>query len=153
MFSFMLILSFMLIFIKHPISMGLILLIQTLMISLISGKLMLNFWLSYMIMLVMIGGMLIIFIYMTSIASNEKFTINLNFFLLLPLVLLNIKFENSSNLNLLFLKNQKIEFSMNKYFMFPNNLILIFIMIYLFITMLASTKICKFNKGPLRQMF
>ncbi len=43
--------------------------------------------------------------------------------------------------------------SLIKYFNFPNNLIIIIIIIYLFITLIAVVKITKFLYGPLRQKF
>nr|AIY62111.1 NADH dehydrogenase subunit 6 [Microcerotermes biroi] len=59
---------------KHPLAMGLMLLIQTTMVCLISGTMYKSFWFSYILFMIMIGGMLVLFMYMTSLASNEMFT-------------------------------------------------------------------------------
>nr|WNL54469.1 NADH dehydrogenase subunit 6 [Amitermes sp. 'megaceps'] len=59
---------------KHPMAMGLMLLIQTTMVCLISGTMYSSFWFSYILFMIMIGGMLVLFMYMTSLASNEMFS-------------------------------------------------------------------------------
>nr|YP_009351596.1 NADH dehydrogenase subunit 6 [Microcerotermes progrediens]AQP30046.1 NADH dehydrogenase subunit 6 [Microcerotermes progrediens] len=59
---------------KHPLAMGLMLLIQTTMVCLISGTMYSSFWFSYILFMIMIGGMLVLFMYMTSLASNEMFS-------------------------------------------------------------------------------
>nr|YP_009350790.1 NADH dehydrogenase subunit 6 [Proboscitermes tubuliferus]AQP27794.1 NADH dehydrogenase subunit 6 [Proboscitermes tubuliferus] len=59
---------------KHPLAMGLMLLIQTTLVCLISGTMYSSFWFSYILFMIMIGGMLVLFMYMTSLASNEMFS-------------------------------------------------------------------------------
>nr|AXS66568.1 NADH dehydrogenase subunit 6 [Tenebrionoidea sp. 9 KM-2017] len=143
----------------HPLSMGLILLIQTLTISLITGNLSLNFWFSYIIFLVLIGGMLVLFIYMTSVASNEKFEWNLKIIpmMMSSLVLMltvNLYYTNIKSINMMtknFKINEQINISMIKYINFPSSMILIFMIIYLLITLIAVVKITDISNGPLRQ--
>nr|AXS64873.1 NADH dehydrogenase subunit 6 [Coleoptera sp. 2 KM-2017] len=149
---------------NHPLTLGLILLIQTLLTSLITGMLNTNFWYSYILFLIMVGGMLILFIYMTSVASNEMFNFKLLNFSLLTLVFLIgmmillltdnffeqiinfklIEFYNSFNFNLS---------SMNKYFSYPNITLMFMIIVYLLITLIAVVKITNLKYGPLRQKF
>nr|AQP29792.1 NADH dehydrogenase subunit 6 [Aciculitermes sp. T3.10f] len=59
---------------KHPMAMGLMLLAQTILVCLISGTMYSSFWFSYILFMIMIGGMLVLFMYMTSLASNEMFS-------------------------------------------------------------------------------
>nr|AQP28076.1 NADH dehydrogenase subunit 6 [Macrotermes sp. B TB-2017] len=59
---------------KHPMAMGLMLLIQTTMVCLMSGMMYKSFWFSYILFMIMVGGMLVLFMYMTSLASNEMFS-------------------------------------------------------------------------------
>nr|AXS64976.1 NADH dehydrogenase subunit 6 [Cucujoidea sp. 35 KM-2017] len=142
--------SIIILFINHPVSMGMLLLIQTIMTSLMIGMLSPNFWFSYILLLIMIGGMLIIFMYMTSIASNEKFKGNYLLMIITPLILLNVKMPINFSCKD-YIMNKEI--LMMKFFNYPNSMIMILMIIYLLITMIASIKICKINKGPLRQMF
>nr|YP_009663646.1 NADH dehydrogenase subunit 6 [Diorhabda carinata]QCW06691.1 NADH dehydrogenase subunit 6 [Diorhabda carinata] len=163
-FPMLFMLSLMFIFMSHPLTCGLMLLLQTLMIALISSLMSLNYWYSYILFLIMIGGMLILFIYMTSIASNEKFKFNFKLLLItmLTMILLFIlMFLDHYYMNIMvqtietksFYLNKNLNLSMMKYFNFPNYLIMIMMIIYLFITLIATVKITNFLYGPLRQMF
>nr|QNT26879.1 NADH dehydrogenase subunit 6 [Trigonopterus puspoi] len=146
----------------HPLSLGGILLIQTTLIALASGLLYPSFWFSYILFLVMIGGMLVMFIYMTSIASNEKFItpkylLNLFYFSLSILFLLTIPSmsplalspnpETKTNQLMSIVSNM----NMSKYFNFPSISILIFLITYLLVTLIAIVKITEKSKGTLRQ--
>nr|WRO44764.1 NADH dehydrogenase subunit 6 [Themus sp. 'bimaculicollis'] len=149
------------IFLKHPISMGLNLLIQTILIALITGFMSINFWMSYLIFLVMIGGMLILFMYMTSIASNEKFIFSkslLIIMLMFSLIFMFMLFFKNNNPypiknidSIEFLKLSMYEMSPNKYFMNNSKFILAILIIYLFITLIAIVSISNNTFGPLRQ--
>nr|YP_009935567.1 NADH dehydrogenase subunit 6 [Omosita colon]QNS37172.1 NADH dehydrogenase subunit 6 [Omosita colon]QVG61296.1 NADH dehydrogenase subunit 6 [Omosita colon] len=156
--------SFIFLFLNHPLSFGFILLMQTIAISLISGFMNYNYWFSYILFLVMIGGMLILFIYMTSIASNEKFKFSFKLFIsLISMILIMIiimmidqYFFNNLNINndmYNFNMNINNTFSLNKFMNYPNYSMLFMIFIYLYITLIAVTKISNINKGPLRQKF
>nr|YP_010309805.1 NADH dehydrogenase subunit 6 [Mylabris quadripunctata]UMR54922.1 NADH dehydrogenase subunit 6 [Mylabris quadripunctata] len=151
--------SILFVFLNHPLSLGLVILIQTTLISLISGKFCLNFWFSYILFLIMIGGMLILFIYMTSIASNEKFSINFGatiLFLMLTLIsIISLSIETpfidqSIKNEMLNSKSINLSFSMIKFTSFPLSLLLMFMIIYLFITLIAIVKIIDNKQGPLR---
>nr|ALO76616.1 NADH deshydrogenase subunit 6 [Hexagonia terminalis] len=155
-------------FMNHPLSMGLILLIQTLLISLISGFYSLSYWFSYILFLVMIGGMLVLFMYMTSLASNEMMNFSIKIFTLLMFIIMifmslyiiidymmiNPLFKNSNILNLLnnLMKNENI-ISLNMIYNKPNNIITLMLVNYLFLTLIAVVKITDINYGPLRQKF
>nr|APX40301.1 NADH dehydrogenase subunit 6 [Sphaeroderma rubidum] len=154
--------SFMFIFMNHPLSCGLILLTQTILIALASGLMNYHFWYSYILFLIMVGGMLILFIYMTSIASNEKFKFNnklLMMTMMMFIIMLSLFFIDNTYLNLfnkmenLTMNNTINALSMIKYFNFPNYLISISMIIYLFLTLIAVVKITKFSYGSLRQKF
>nr|AQP26584.1 NADH dehydrogenase subunit 6 [Odontotermes sp. A TB-2017] len=59
---------------KHPMAMGMMLLAQTMLVCLMSGTMYKSFWFSYILFMIMVGGMLVLFMYMTSLASNEMFS-------------------------------------------------------------------------------
>nr|YP_009229175.1 NADH dehydrogenase subunit 6 [Anoplophora chinensis]ALS54027.1 NADH dehydrogenase subunit 6 [Anoplophora chinensis]UNB14378.1 NADH dehydrogenase subunit 6 [Anoplophora chinensis] len=159
MSSIMMGISFM--FMNHPLSFGLILLIQTILIAMMTGLMSYNFWFSYIIILVMIGGMLILFIYMTSIASNEKFKFSYKLFILISLLcfitislfIIDLFFFNLNVINNLYNQNttQLSKLSMNKFLMWPMNMIFYMMIIYLLITLIMVVKITNIKLGPLRQ--
>ena len=65
--------------ISHPLSMGLNLLISTVVIAGIIGLCFTNFWMSYTLLLILSGGLLVIFIYVALLASNELFSSNVSY--------------------------------------------------------------------------
>lgn len=130
--------------------MGSILLINTIIIALITGSIILNFWYSYILFLVIIGGILILFLYITNVASNEKFKFSKKIIILIiPIIIFffnfNIFFKKNLNFN--------IKSSLMQYFSYPNNLLLVIIIIYLLITLIAVVKIINIKRGPLRQKY
>nr|AND96497.1 NADH deshydrogenase subunit 6 [Onthophagus nr. babirussa] len=150
-------LSMMIMWIKHPLTMGMILLIQTINLSLFMGYLNLNYWYSYILFLIMIGGMLVLFIYMTSVASNEKFSPSIKLFMFLMFMLfiyLSLimidPFYMSINNNYMEIKHN---LSLNKYFNFPNLTIMFMLIMYLLVSLLIIVKITSFKKGSLRSNF
>nr|YP_010691274.1 NADH dehydrogenase subunit 6 [Drosophila equinoxialis]WBU93833.1 NADH dehydrogenase subunit 6 [Drosophila equinoxialis] len=170
LFLYSLILTTSIIFINmiHPLAMGLTLLIQTVLICLITGLMTKSFWYSYILFLIFLGGMLVLFIYVTSLASNEMFNLSIkltlfSFFLMfiftvisffidktsISFFFLNNEMESIFNLNSYFLENS---LSLNKLYNFPTNFITILLMNYLLITLIVVVKITKLFKGPLRMM-
>nr|YP_009709674.1 NADH dehydrogenase subunit 6 [Dorcus ursulus]QEX51693.1 NADH dehydrogenase subunit 6 [Dorcus ursulus] len=145
--------------VNHPLSLGGLLLIQSILIALISGWMNITFWYSYILLLIMIGGMLVLFMYMTSVASNEKFKSSTPIILFLlssfmvimiisPLMdqwFLSSKIMTSENYKLIFSL-----LSLNKFLNFPAITISVLLIIYLLITMIIVIKISSFKQGPLR---
>nr|ALJ02394.1 NADH dehydrogenase subunit 6 [Anopheles coluzzii] len=163
-----LIMSFIFMQMKHPLSMGLMLLIQTFLTCLITGIYVKSFWFSYVLFLIFLGGMLILFIYVTSLSSNEMFTMSFKltmFSLLLFSISMVIFFILDKTLIEQFIINMEMEkfsmtnnlineniLSLNKMYNFPTNLITLLLINYLFLTLLVTVKITKKFYGPLRPM-
>nr|UYG49023.1 NADH dehydrogenase subunit 6 [Abscondita chinensis] len=150
--------SFMLV--SHPLSMGMILLTQTLMIAMWTGFMSMNFWYSYILFIVMVGGMLILFIYMTSVASNEKFLYSklmTMMMIIMFMALIIIKKDqlfmlmNSMNYDLVAKNNLTFKMSLNKFIMYPMMIMSLTIIIYLLIALIAVSKITNVKNGPLRK--
>nr|YP_008994049.1 NADH dehydrogenase subunit 6 [Cheirotonus jansoni]AGG19636.1 NADH dehydrogenase subunit 6 [Cheirotonus jansoni] len=144
---------------KHPLSMGLTLLAQTITITLTSGFLSYNYWFSYILFLILIGGMLVLFIYMTSVASNEKFnyslkskmTLMLTGMILIPITMINPLFTHLSTTYQETLDLPKsFNLTLNKFFNTPSNALMYMMIIYLLVTLIAIVTITKIKAGPLR---
>nr|QDI93852.1 NADH dehydrogenase subunit 6 [Tuxedo elongatus] len=147
-------------FLNHPMSMGMLLITQTLLISVQSGILMKTFWMAYILTITMLSGMLVLFIYMASIASNEKFktSVKMWFYMgttltvsTLFLFLINkmIIKNNYSGMEMSTLKSTEMYF-LNKMFMDKNMLITIMIVIYLLLTMIVASFLVNISEGPMR---
>nr|YP_009742838.1 NADH dehydrogenase subunit 6 [Cryptalaus yamato]QID91197.1 NADH dehydrogenase subunit 6 [Cryptalaus yamato] len=163
LYSSTLIMSVTFMFMNHPLSMGLILLIQTTLIAMITGLMSHNFWFSYILFMIMIGGMLVLFIYMTSVASNEKFLFSNKLSILLLLTVSTtamlmmisdqfITYQNSMNMDTSKSAMNVIYYlSMSKYLNFPLNSWMISLIMYLLLALIAVVKITNITYGPLRQ--
>nr|YP_011011103.1 NADH dehydrogenase subunit 6 [Epilepia longaduncata]WPW49440.1 NADH dehydrogenase subunit 6 [Epilepia longaduncata] len=168
----LILMSLIMFLLNHPLSMGLMILIQTIMTCIITGMMMKTYWFSYILFLTFLGGLLVLFIYVSSIASNEMFKISFNFklfimvmtmmIILFMLMMLLIKNINLMNIN--------FNLEMNKFFnlfLFINNenyinltklynnqtfKLMMMMILYLFITLIAVVKITNIFYGPLRSM-
>nr|YP_010836074.1 NADH dehydrogenase subunit 6 [Evacanthus bivittatus]QKO00208.1 NADH dehydrogenase subunit 6 [Evacanthus acuminatus]QWC53806.1 NADH dehydrogenase subunit 6 [Evacanthus heimianus]WGC90090.1 NADH dehydrogenase subunit 6 [Evacanthus bivittatus] len=156
MIKMMMINSLLIIWLKNPMSMGLMLLLQTLIMILFMNKILTSSWFVMITFLMMIGGLLIIISYMSSISSNEKFKFNLNLTLILIflIVYLDEMFENQINemQDLIFMKSIE-QISMIKLYNNKTFLMTILLVNYLLLTMIVISKIVKHYKGPLRSKY
>nr|YP_009489683.1 NADH dehydrogenase subunit 6 [Trogonoptera brookiana]SPP23586.1 NADH dehydrogenase subunit 6 [Trogonoptera brookiana] len=166
-FSLMLF-SFIMFFLNHPISMGFMILIQTLLTCIILGLINYTYWFSYILFLVFMGGLLVLFIYVSSVASNELF--NFNFILKNSIILsfliifismilfmynlnwLNFNFNNDMNnfFNYFIFFNNENKINISKLYNNQIYFMMIMMIIYLFITLIAVVKITNIFYGPLR---
>nr|UFZ13879.1 NADH dehydrogenase subunit 6 [Neochauliodes latus] len=161
--SFNLLMSFNFTIMNHPLAMGLILLIQTILISLITGFMLQTFWFSYILFLILLGGMLVLFIYMTSLASNELFSFSMksllmNFILMtfmMIIMMIYIPYNNLLNLDMTKFNNYSLYTENNiellKLYNFPTMNLTLMLVSYLFLTLIIVVKITNINQGPLRQ--
>nr|YP_010329834.1 NADH dehydrogenase subunit 6 [Trabala vishnou]AOV63372.1 NADH dehydrogenase subunit 6 [Trabala vishnou guttata]UNP54583.1 NADH dehydrogenase subunit 6 [Trabala vishnou] len=163
----MLMMSFIMYSLTHPLSMGLMILTQTLLMCLLTGMLIKTYWFSYILFLTFLGGLLVLFIYVTSIASNELFSLNFNskiYYLILFMFILifSLNFYNLNWMNLsfnleminlfftdLFFNNEN-KMNLNKLYNNQTYMMMMMMIIYLFITMIAIVKITNIFYGPLR---
>nr|URX54432.1 NADH dehydrogenase subunit 6 [Glyptotermes sp. 16 AB-2022a] len=143
---------------KHPLAMGMMLLMQTMITCLISGLMNKSFWFQYILFMVFVGGMLVLFIYVTSLASNEMFSLSMKTIMITLLVMPSMMMiENWANLNLK--ENSKYEMMMSeeitmmtsKLYNYPNGMMTILMALYLLMTLIVVVKITNISKGPLRQ--
>nr|YP_009041217.1 NADH dehydrogenase subunit 6 [Gramastacus lacus]CDQ51980.1 NADH dehydrogenase subunit 6 [Gramastacus lacus] len=147
----------------HPLSMGLTLLTQTILVCLVTGTFNTSFWFSYILFLIFLGGMLILFIYIASLASNESFQINflflytllasfilsLIFFLTDPLSFFDPLFSSSSE----FFFQNKVSPPLlltNMIYSLPSSYLVALMISYLLLTLLVVVKIINISCSPLR---
>lgn len=125
---------------------------QTILIAIFSGLLINSFWFSYLLILIFLGGLLILFIYVSTLASNEQIA---SFFPKSPLILLFL-FVGATltlfNPARIFIYNDNTSRTINLAWMYSNPFILIssFLIVYLFIVLIAIVKITKYWAGSLR---
>nr|YP_010610925.1 NADH dehydrogenase subunit 6 [Anatkina vespertinula]WAP91759.1 NADH dehydrogenase subunit 6 [Anatkina vespertinula] len=153
MIKIMMILSTVVPILSNPMTMGISLLIQTTLMTMLMNKMMFTSWFSMITFLMMVGGLLILFTYMSSIASNEKFKFNVNLTLLIIIMLMFIEeLMNENQVNeIQSMMELKFEsYSMIKLYNKMSLLITMLMVLYLLVTMIVVSKIVKHHEGPLR---
>nr|YP_010402393.1 NADH dehydrogenase subunit 6 [Lysmata boggessi]QVT15584.1 NADH dehydrogenase subunit 6 [Lysmata boggessi]QXJ42676.1 NADH dehydrogenase subunit 6 [Lysmata boggessi] len=165
--SLMLLNSFMsIIFIKmfSPLAMGSVLLLQTILVCTATGITFKSMWFSYILFLIFLGAMLVLFIYVASLASNQQFFFSLKLSMFMLMVFLMsftsivfvdslsifqiINVERSSVTPNELLTSSPLLLSMI-YSMTSMNLT-VFVILYLLLTLVVVVKITGFFYGPLR---
>nr|WFP43315.1 NADH dehydrogenase subunit 6 [Sanaa intermedia] len=157
---------------KHPLSMTLTIICQTLIMALLMSLTTKTFWMSYILFLVFLGGMLILFLYITSLTPNELFTpyTTLSPFILSLIIMvffMMISFTDqlswnmiSSNMDKYSMQESNLLISyMNQHLMLiklyntPTSILTLTLVLYLLLTLIAIVKITNIFMGPLRSHF
>jgi NADH-ubiquinone oxidoreductase chain 6 len=134
---------------------------------LITGVIAQSFWFSYVLFLVFLGGILVLFIYVTSLASNEIFSLSLKIvtFSLLPISIIGLlllttdsslwlsNLLNNDILNItdILIYQEAAVTPLLKLYNQPTSFITLILVLYLFLTLIAVVKITSISYGPLRQ--
>lgn len=141
--------------ITHPVIIVVIIRIQSLTISIAIAYSSSSAWFSLILFLVFIGGLIVLFVYISSLASNETFT-QKNYFLNLNLIFLFI-----SALIILIFKEEifidkRIKINTKELIIkiySNNNFEITFIIIlYLLIVLIVAVTIISIYEGPLRRV-
>nr|AWV84079.1 NADH dehydrogenase subunit 6 [Tettigades opaca] len=156
-FMFSIFLALMILLAKHPLSMGGVLLMETMLASLMCGMNMNNYLMSYVLFLIFIGGMLILFMYMSSIASNEKFYMT-DMLSTMIMMVISVMIVIKSHLHLSYnLYNCNINspelynnLMMNKLYSLPSGMLTLMMVIYLLFTLIVVSNIIGIKFSPLR---
>jgi len=107
-------------------------------------------WFFYLIILVFLGGVIILIIYIRTLAANEKFSLlnirsrKVIFFLFLRL-LLTVFIKHKNIFNFVRLNNTAVGILYES----SNFTLLLFLIIYLLLTLVCVVKLVKFESGPL----
>nr|YP_009468963.1 NADH dehydrogenase subunit 6 [Peregrinus maidis]AVC55504.1 NADH dehydrogenase subunit 6 [Peregrinus maidis] len=86
---------------KHPISLGSILILQSLLTTLMNLLLTKNSWYPMILFITFSSGVMIMFMYMSSISSNEKFSVSYKMMLIMILTCYFVIMINQDSLFIL----------------------------------------------------
>nr|YP_009000474.1 NADH dehydrogenase subunit 6 [Ornithodoros brasiliensis]AHF21688.1 NADH dehydrogenase subunit 6 [Ornithodoros brasiliensis]QZP40891.1 NADH dehydrogenase subunit 6 [Ornithodoros brasiliensis] len=128
---------------SHPLSMIMTMILATLYINIIMYTVMKHSWFPLIITLLMLGGLLVIFLYITSLTPNKKFSFNKKILLIIPVMIFFTKFNN-----LFFHSNYSVQ--TNNIFSKTSTTMLIFLLMYLMITLISIMMIIKSSMAPLK---
>uniref|UniRef100_A0AAU7YUR9 NADH-ubiquinone oxidoreductase chain 6 n=1 Tax=Phraortes similis TaxID=3127883 RepID=A0AAU7YUR9_9NEOP len=146
--------NMMFLMVKHPLSLGITIILQTTLISMMTGMMFKSFWFSYILFLMYIGGMMVLFIYMTSLIPNKLFSFSHNKIIITMFMLMLIMMMNKNKIMMNYdmtLMEMKSNMLMKMYSM-PSNTSTMLMAMYLLFTMITVFKITEMNKGPLQMM-
>nr|YP_010268810.1 NADH dehydrogenase subunit 6 [Haloveloides papuensis]UIG88138.1 NADH dehydrogenase subunit 6 [Haloveloides papuensis] len=152
----MLTMSTIIISMNHPLSLGLIIIIQTTLLSLMMNMMMKYPWYAYVLILTMLGGMLILFMYMASIASNEimKFSTKILIIMIISIMIIFFLMKNENIMlnyqNMMMLDNQQ-NMSLMKLFNNKSSMLTIIMALYLLMTMIYVIFLINMFEGPMRK--
>ena len=115
-----------------------------------------TFWYSYILTIIMLGGALVLFIYISRIASNEKINISIKIIsIIVIIIIINILFILNYE-SIIFDQSQNIigpRIPLIKIFSIQRIRITIILVSYLFITIIAINYIVNIYEGPLRKKY
>uniref|UniRef100_UPI0030FEF04E NADH dehydrogenase subunit 6 n=1 Tax=Amblyomma nitidum TaxID=1325864 RepID=UPI0030FEF04E len=126
---------------NHPMTMLLSVILLTLFISMVFYFNSCNAFFSLIMILLILGGMLIIFMYMVSLCPNKKMNFNIKTCLMILFItplsfpLISLKFFNEELI---------------KIFFFPQIMMMLLMMIYLIITLMVVMKMLNWISSPLK---
>nr|QHN89252.1 NADH dehydrogenase subunit 6 [Tapinoma melanocephalum] len=151
----------------HPVFTMILIIIYSIMVNLNMSLWTLNFMYSIMLFLIMISGLLIIFLYFSSLISNEQMNIQWNkkiysslflnimymmiIFMLFKLFINNLIYISNENNSIYKINNKLFENILNLY-IYPFNMITIASMFFLLITMFIIIKMTNMKIKPLRKI-
>nr|AQP28527.1 NADH dehydrogenase subunit 6 [Termes group sp. F TB-2017] len=141
---------------KHPMAMGLMLLMQTTMVCLISGTMYSSFWFSYILFMIMIGGMLVLFMYMTSLASNEMFSPSNKMLMAMAMmmpIMLYIMPTTTNNKEMSMhetMMENEITTTTTVMYNQTMGIMTMLLVLYMLLTLIVVVNIINVSKGPLR---
>nr|YP_009485757.1 NADH dehydrogenase subunit 6 [Reduvius gregoryi]AVZ00893.1 NADH dehydrogenase subunit 6 [Reduvius gregoryi] len=145
---------------SHPLSMGLILIIQTILVALITGMMINMFWFSYILIITMLSSALVLFIYMASVASNENFYSAISSTtMIIPIMLLSLMtplLVDQTETSKIWSTSKKVMMindqvmNLTKLFNMHNMFVTLLLINYLFFTMICISYIVNIFEGPLR---
>nr|ARH10742.1 NADH dehydrogenase subunit 6 [Chaetosiphella stipae] len=152
-----LIISMMFMSMKSPLSSNLLILIQSIMLTMMINLINKTSWIAFMLIILYIGGLMIIFLYISSIAFNE-INFNKNFmsmfikmtliYILIMMIKNNLILENFNYENNYIFEDN---FYLLNMFFIPNYYMIYFIIMILFFMLILIIWMLKNNKGPIRQ--
>jgi len=136
---------------NHPIIILRRILTQTITASVIMYIIFPNPWNSLILFLIFIGGLIVVFIYTTRLASNEKIKIQMfDIFTACTVVITiftTIYIATRRDINLILVSVSKM---LNSIFSQSSKFLIIAIMMYLFFLIVVTTSIVSLNQAPLR---
>nr|YP_010535438.1 NADH dehydrogenase subunit 6 [Ixodes pacificus]UYB78090.1 NADH dehydrogenase subunit 6 [Ixodes pacificus]UYB78103.1 NADH dehydrogenase subunit 6 [Ixodes pacificus]WKW95287.1 NADH dehydrogenase subunit 6 [Ixodes pacificus] len=125
---------------NHPMYMLMSIIFITLMMSIMIYKSIKMMWIPLILILLILGGMLILFLYIISLIPNKKLSVNKKISMFMIFMLLSFPSFKKLEISFLFMNSNFFPSSMN---------MMMFMMIYLIMTLIVVMKIMTTSYAPL----
>nr|AXI98711.1 NADH dehydrogenase subunit 6 [Pseudoniphargus ruffoi] len=152
-------LSMMFLLESPPLFLSMVIISQIITLAVIISLFTMSSWFSFMLLMIYLSGMMIVFIYVSSMASNELFYLNtplMPIILIMSIILIFLFFTSdmampSNSLNFFDLNLTQIS-ALKTMKMYSKSLFMmtILLIMYLLFAMIMVVKTSSFSSGPLR---
>lgn len=129
---------------SHPLILVIVLIAQTLPVVIIVNYSQDTNWLSYMLFLIFLGGLLVIFTYLSALIPNEVFSV------FTPTIILLILVIATRQSNLIDIKQERI-INLSMFSLTNTSTTIPIIILYLLSALCVTIFICNKIKSPLKQ--
>nr|UZZ43672.1 NADH dehydrogenase subunit 6 [Micrasema sp. XG-2021] len=145
---------------SHPLLITILLVMQTSLITTMIGMISQTFWMSYIMFLTFIGGLLVLFIYVSSLTSNKILNFNKNYLMIMitfmfcimifPLNKNFINLEMIKFMNFSFFTNLENNLFLSNFYNMNEMYMTIMMMSYLLMVLIITIKIINLKHNPMR---
>nr|YP_009434646.1 NADH dehydrogenase subunit 6 [Tectus pyramis]ATF29378.1 NADH dehydrogenase subunit 6 [Tectus pyramis] len=145
----------------QPLSLGMCIMVLSGISCIVLGMLM-SSWYGYILFLIYVGGLLVMFAYVSALAPNNLFSgkskLLTNFLLLFPLSMIMLMVLHIPDFNFLtsvdLVSGKKSSISFGGVIVSPSSIsLMVFMGVILLINLIAVVKVCYYQHGPLRSHF
>jgi len=140
---------------SHPVLLILFILSQTIFICMIAWFKLKIRWFSYILFLIFLGGLIVLFVYITRLASNELIFIRIYSYaqaFILNLTIISIAILYLNQQPLIYLSNTIIIKTFNFIYSWNSIGLIILTIIYLLLTLIIVVKISNKFEGPIKNL-
>nr|NP_112431.1 NADH dehydrogenase subunit 6 [Tetrodontophora bielanensis]AAK30950.1 NADH dehydrogenase subunit 6 [Tetrodontophora bielanensis] len=140
--------------INHPIALVMMVLTQTSILCMLIFMMTSTAWFSFMLFLIMMGGIMVLFIYIASLASNEKFHFKYKtaMLLLMPMIIvmfIMLVLYNSQDYLFNYIEFKTLIYLIySHYILYPT----LISMLYLLLTLIITVDLVKLYEAPIRSL-
>jgi len=139
---------------SHPINLIIIILTQTIILCVLIFLRTKIRWFSYILFLIFLGGLIVLFIYISRLASNELFTINTKILILITPIVAPILYFLTTNINSQIINNKTIRTRNILNLIYSKTIVIptLVTILYLLLTLIIAVKITSKYEAPLRRL-
>nr|YP_008964137.1 NADH dehydrogenase subunit 6 [Eulimnogammarus verrucosus]AHB14324.1 NADH dehydrogenase subunit 6 [Eulimnogammarus verrucosus] len=148
-------------FSKTPLMLAMLIVLQTMLVTMLIYTTLTTSWLSFILFMIVVSAMMVIFVYVSSLASNDFITLShsslMSTLYFTPLLMLMAFFllnsQNKPTMSQLTLSDMDLgPVACYKMYTYHTSPMTMFLIIYLLVALITVVKISETSKGTLRAL-